>query len=319
MLGRKHALAQPGAQMKSTLLALGAILSMTGTASAIDMFDLGGAAAGSPSTVWYKFAGKDAIAVFVRGKDGLMYAQVGDGEGGGWTGWAPIGAEILKSDPACVATSTSLIDCVAVGKSNNVFHVRYDAKKHQWTDWENLGGFATGAPGLARTSEDGKTTLNAFVSGPDNLLFIDTFDGKGWSDWQSLDVKVGGVVACSDILVVGAHCYDTSSGSAEQLSDLTRTSGSDIFVDHLGGAIEGKVSAVASGMNGDTLRVFVNGPGHRLWFKKWDGQWNEWSQLPVTIHSAPGCAIRKTGGDAWCASVQDDGKVKMVLVSEAEM
>ena len=86
--------------MKSTLLALGAILSMTGTASAIDMFDLGGAAAGSPSTVWYKFAGKDAIAVFVRGKDGLMYAQVGDGEGGGWTGWAPIGAEILKSDPA---------------------------------------------------------------------------------------------------------------------------------------------------------------------------------------------------------------------------
>ena len=205
-----------------------------------------------------------------------------------------------------------------MGKNNNVFHVRYNAKAHEWSKWENLGGFATGAPGIVRTSADGATKLNVFVSGPENLLFINTYDGA-WSDWQSLEVKVGGAVACSDILVVGAHCYDTSSGSADQYSDLTRQSGSDIFVDHLGGAIEGKVSAVASGMSGDTLRVFVNGPGHRLWFKKWDGTWHEWAQLPVTVGSAPGCAIRNGGGDAWCASVESDGTVNMSRVGEGEM
>jgi len=304
--------------MKPTLVALAALLVTASSASAVDTYNLGGSAKGDPSTVWYKFGGKDVVAVFVRGTDGHLYAQVGDAEGNNWTGWAPIGSEILKTDPACVATSTSLIDCVAVGKNNNVFHVRYNAKKHEWSPWENIGGFATGEPGVARTSAGGATKLNVFVSGPDNLLFINSYDGK-WSDWKSLEVKVGGSVGCTDILVLGAHCYDTNSGSADQYSDLTRTSGSDIFVDHLGGAIEGKVSAVASGMNGDTLRVFVKGPGKRLWFKKWDGIWHEWAEIPVTVGSAPGCAIRKGGGDAWCASVENDSTVKMIRIGEGEM
>ena len=318
MLGRLAPHPQ-GALMKVTALALAALLTAATTAaSAIDTYDLGGSALGDPSTVWYKFGGKDVVAVFVRGSDGHLYAQVGDGNGGGWTGWAPIGSELLKSDPACVATSTSLIDCVAVGKNSNVFHVRYNAKKHEWTKWENLGGFATGAPGVARTSADGATALNVFVSGPENTLFINTYDGS-WSDWKSLGVKVGGTVACTDILVLGAHCYDAGANGAEQFSDLTRTSGDEIFVDHLGGAIAGKVSAVATGMNGDTLRVFVNGPGKRLWFKKWDGGWQDWEQLPVTVGSSPGCAMRKAGGDAWCASVEANGTVKMIRIGEDEI
>ena len=43
-----------------------------GVAVAAETYDLGGAAIGVPSVVWYKPGGNDAVAVFVRGKDGLM-------------------------------------------------------------------------------------------------------------------------------------------------------------------------------------------------------------------------------------------------------
>ena len=307
----------------STLRAatLGVLLAAgTGAAAAVETYDLGGSAKGDPSVVWYKFAGADAVAVFVRGTDGHMYAQVGDGQGAGWTGWAPIGDLTLKGDPACVATTTSLIDCVAVGAKNNVYHVSYNAKKHTWTEWENIGGFATGNPGIARTiDEDGNLLLNVFVSGPNNQLFLNARADGEWTDWQNLEITVSGTVACTDILVLGAHCYDTGDGSAVQYSDLTRNSGSAVFVDKLGGAITGKVSAVATGKAGDTLRIFVNGPGHRLWMKKWHGSWNDWVEIVTTVLSAPGCAIRQGGGYAWCAGIEPDGTVKMMLIPAAEM
>lgn len=300
---------------------LGSILA-GGVAVAAETYDLGGAAIGVPSVVWYKPGGNDAVAVFVRGKDGLMYAQVGDGEGGGWTGWAPIGDLKLKSDPACVATSTSVIDCVAMGPNNNIYRIRHNAKAFTWSQWENLGGYGTGAPGIARTvNEDGDVMLDVFVSGPNNLLFLNAFDGDEWSDWQNLDVSVGGAVACTDILVVGAHCYDTSGGSAVQFSDLTRTSGDDVLIADLGGQVNGKAAPVVSGKKGNNLHVFVNGPGKRLWVKSWNGQFSDWTQLRVALGSgAPGCGIKKSGGDVWCAVVDGgNGPVTAVWIGEDEL
>lgn len=293
-----------------------------GAAVAAETYDLGGAALGVPSVVWYKPAGNDAVAVFVRGKDGHMYAQVGDGEGSGWTGWAAIGDLTLKSDPACVATSGTVIDCVAMGPNNNIFHIRHNAKAFTWTKWENLGGAGAAAPGIARTvDEDGNLMLDVFVEGPGNLLFLNAFDGDEWSDWQNLEVTVGGAVACTDILVVGAHCYDTSGGTAVQYSDLTRNTGSDILLADLGGQVNGKAAPVVSGKKGNNLHVFVNGPGKRLWVKTWDGEFSDWTQLPVAIGSgAPGCGVKKSGGDVWCAVVDGgNGPVTAIQIGDDEL
>lgn len=290
------------------------------SASAVDTFDLGGAAKGDPTAVSYKFAGQDAVAVFVRGPGDLMYANVGDASGASWTGWAPIGEEALKGAPACVAVTPSFIDCVAMGKANAVYHVRYSAKAHEWTDWQSLGGYATGAPGIARAFDgEGNPYLAVYVSGPGNQLFANSRIEGEWTDWEPLGVTVGGDVACTDILRVGDHCYDATGGSAVQLTDVTMEANDSIAKDDLGGAVAHKVSAVATGAKGNTLRIFVNGPGQRLWMKKWSGAWAEWVQLPALAGTnAPGCTIKPQGGPAFCA-INEGGTVKVHKLDAGEV
>ncbi|MEQ1901029.1 MAG: hypothetical protein ABL866_09880 [Devosia sp.] len=285
-------------------------------AAAVDSFDLGGAATGSPATVAYKFAGKDAVAVFVRGPGGLMYAQVGTGDGGTWTGWAPIGALVLTSSPSCTARSATRIDCAAVGPGNNVYWTSYDAKANKWTGWANLGGAASSDPSVIRTSEGGKTQLRIFVRGPLNHLFINTLEDGNWSDWQDVGGVIGPALACVKVFKLGAHCYDTTATGVRQLADVTHKTGVDIAIEDLGGAVTGKASAVNTT---NAVRVFVMGPGHKLWVKTWEGGWSDWSQTPASQNSAPGCAMDSTGTQAWCASIGPAGAVTMNLLDESEL
>ena len=134
-----------------------------------------------------------------------------------------------------------------------------------------------------------------------------------------LGVTVGNQLGCSDIFVVGAHCYDTSNGTGTQLTDVTGVANPAIGTADIGGAIEGKVSAFATGGKGDTLRIFVNGPGHRLWLKKWKGNWIDWKQLPVTVNGSPACAMKKTGNAAVCLSIESDGTTKAILLGGGEI
>lgn len=289
-------------------------------ALAADMIDLGGAAKGDPSAVWYKFGGQDVVAVFVRGPGELMYARVGDEAGTNWTQWTPIGDLALKGSPACIAVASSAIECVGVGPNNNVHYIRYNAKKHQWTGWQNIGGFATADPGVAKGFDGGSGThLNVFVSGPGNELFVNSREDGDWTGWEPLGVTVGGNVACTDILGIGDHCYDSSGGSAVQLTDVTLVANDTVTKENLGGAVTHKVSAVATGAKGNTLRVFVNGPGQRIWMKKWQGQWQDWTQLGALAgNHAPACTIRPSGGTAYCA-INEGGTVKAYRFAASEL
>lgn len=303
--------------MKFAALVTAAALAFTAPAIAADTFDLGGAAKGNPSSVIYKFGGQDHVAVFVRGPGDLMFAQVGTMDGGTWTGWAPIGTQALKGDPDCVARTSSRIDCVGVSTNNEVFWTSYNATNNSWSGWTSLGGFATSDPSVIRTN-DGNTQLRVFVRGPGNSLFMNTLDSGAWSDWQDLGKTTGTALSCVDLFNWGAHCYDSSGGSAVQLTNVTQTTGPAIVIDDIGGAVNGKVSAVSTGADGDVLRVFVRGPGNKLWVKNWDASWADWEQLDATMNSAPGCALKKAEGDLWCASVGAGGKVTMNLIYEGE-
>jgi len=303
----------------SRILVTAAVLTLSAMpALALDTFDLGGAGKGTPSVVTYTFAGMDAVAAFVTGPGDLMYAEVGTNDGANWTGWAPIGKQALKGSPSCVARSASRIDCVGVSANNAVFWTSYDAKKNAWTGWTSLGGYATSDPSAVRTIEGGKALLRVFVRGPADHLFLNTLAGGKWSDWQDLEGTTGTLLSCTDIFVSGAHCYDTSNGKALQLTDITNKTGNDVEVEDLGGIISGKASAVATN-GGNALHVFVNGPGKRLWVKTWDVGWSDWTQLPTTVISAPGCAAEKSGDVFWCADVEANGAVKMVRLDAGDL
>ena len=306
--------------MFKQFLASAVILAACATGgSTAETIDLGGAGKGTPSTVFFQDDGDDYVAVFVTGPQSLMYANVGDTDSGDWTGWVPIGTEALKGSPSCVALTPTRIDCVAVGANNAVMHVRYNSKSHKWSKWESLGGFATSDPSAVRTVVFGKEQLNIFVRGPQDLLFVNTFANGGWSDWQNIGVTTGNQLGCGNIFVIGAHCYDTTKGSALQYTDVTRQTGANVVVDDLGGAIAGKPSVVTMGSKGDTLRVFVHGPSDRLWLKKWHNGWTEWEHLSAKIYAAPSCAMGKAKGPAVCAAVEPNGAVKVILLGNDEI
>lgn len=285
-------------------------------ALAFDSYPLGGAAKGAPSTVAYKFAGQDAVAVFVRGPGGLMYAKTTADEGASFSDWTPIGTLALKGDPSCTARSQSRIDCAAVGPSNTIYWTSYDAKANTWSGWTSLGGYATNDPSIIRTTEGGKTQLRIFVRGPQNHLFMNTLAGK-WSDWQDLDGTVGSAVGCVQVFSLGAHCYDTTASGVKQLTDITHKTGNAVVVDNLGGLVTGRVSAVSTG---DAVHLFVLGPQKRLWIKSWSGgSWSDWQQTAVPLTSAPGCAIDASGTVGWCASIGGSGAVTLAALVDGEI
>ncbi|MEO8758171.1 MAG: hypothetical protein ABI398_10530 [Devosia sp.] len=303
--------------MKSLILAAAAALTMSPLpALASESFDLGGAAKGSPSTVAYQFGGEDAVAVFVRGPGDLMYANVGTEVGAEWTDWTPIGTLALKGDPSCTARSTSRIDCTGVGPNNNLYWTSYDAKANKWTGWANIGGAATNDPSIVKTSEGGKTQLRIFVRGPLNHLFMNSLVNGSWSDWKDLKGVVGTSVSCARVFKLGAHCYDSSANSVLQLDDVTHKTGTDVVTEKLGGLVTGRVSAVG---NDWALRVFVNGPGQKLWINTWDKGWSDWQQTDVTMSSSPGCDVDSTGTIGWCANVTPSGSVTMNALLDGEI
>ena len=193
-----------------------------------------------------------------------------------------------KGTPSTVAYSFAGAPAVAV-------FVRGNAKTNAWTGWSSLGGAASGNPSVVRTSEGGKSQLRIFVRGPLNHLFMNTLGGCKWSDWQDREGTVGKALSCAAVFNLGAHCYDTTANGVLQLTDITHQTGTDVVVENLGGAVSGKVSAVSAG---DIFRVFLLGPGQKLWVKSWSGDWSDWQQTDVDLGSAPGCAVAANGSEA---------------------
>lgn len=294
-------------KLTGLFLAFAVLAATIAPAAAIDEFQLGGLAQGSPSTVSYKFAGKPAIAVFVRGPANLIYAKVTADNGANWVDWTPISTVGMKGDPSCVARTADFIDCTARGTNNSVWWTVFDVKKVKWTGWLDLGGVAKSDPSIVATKENNKTQVRIFMRGDGNHLFMNTLSGGQWSDWEDLDGTIGGRFSCAAVANLGAHCYDSSKGNVQQVMDITHQTGSDVVVEDLGGDISGKVSAVWAG---NEMHLFARGSNDALWLNDWSGSWSGWSETEQVIGSTPGCAI-DGAGTAWCASVNKDGSVMM--------
>ncbi len=147
----------------------------------------------------------------------------------------------------------------------------------RWSGWADAGRLRHLGPERKRTG-DGGTQLRVLVRGPANHLFMNTLDERRAGPTGKISTRSpSAAIACVDLFNWGAHCYDSSGGSAVQLTNVTEETGAGMVLDDIGGAVNGKVSAVSTGADGDELRVFVRGPGNKLWVKTWDTSWDDWS------------------------------------------
>ncbi|MBS2966790.1 hypothetical protein KGA66_27385 [Actinocrinis puniceicyclus] len=164
----------------------------------------------------------------------------------------------------------------------------------RWTDWANeFGAPPPGvAPGSAPVvSTSGANRLDVFVRGNDDAIWTESWNGSGWSGWQSLGgnlVSNPGVVAGGpnpiDLFAVGSNgdiwhrVY--SSGTWAPWGDELRPPPPGI-------AAGASPTLSTSGPN--RLDVFVRGADNAIWDQYWNGSgWSGWQSLGGNLVSNPG-------------------------------
>ncbi len=148
--------------------------------------------------------------------------------------------------------------------------------------WGPQGGVLTSSPDIASWGEG---RLDAFVRGTDNALWHKTWDGTGWTGWESL----GGYLTSDPGAVSwGPNRLDVFVRGGDNALwhrgwDGTGWTGWAWLGGHLTSAPD-----VASWGPG-RLDVMVRGPDNALWHKAWDGTaWTGWGSLGGYLTSGPG-------------------------------
>jgi hypothetical protein len=137
---------------------------------------LGGALWGSPVAV---AAASNSLDVYGCGVDGALNRRRWDGAQ--WRAWERLGDERVFL-PAVVASQGS-VHVFGVGSAGNVLHKRWDGAN--WhpsaTTYDNLGGGIWNGPSAV---VDGNT-VDVFVRGTDNQIYLNTWNGSAWSGWNA--------------------------------------------------------------------------------------------------------------------------------------
>lgn len=126
------------------------------------------------------------------------------------------GPDLQPMTPAVVAWSgnDSRLDVFAVSRSNShLLHAWWEAERAAWSDYEDLGGFAT-TPPVAVSRSPG--VLDVFVRGGDAGLWHLSYEGssQSWTGWTRIsgDMKIQGqpeaIAATSDTVDVFAWRED---------------------------------------------------------------------------------------------------------------
>lgn len=126
--------------------------------------------------------GPGRMTLFTRGTDGQLWHRVFV-EGLGWTGWLPLGGNII-SGPTAARSAPGRIDVFARGTDNTLQHLSFtDAAG--WSAWKSLGGNIASTPAASSFTAG---HIHVFARGGNNaLLHRSTGNGgTSWSDWESL-------------------------------------------------------------------------------------------------------------------------------------
>ncbi|MDV3425861.1 MAG: DUF346 domain-containing protein [Bacillota bacterium] len=150
-----------------------------------------------------------------------------------------------------------------------------------WSQWEDLGGVLTSAPGVSSWAPN---RLDTFVRGTDNALYHKWWNGSRWSDWENLG---GNLTSAPSAVSWGNNRIDVfARGQGNRLYHLWWNGVRWSSWQDLDGNI---TSAPAVSSRADNrLEVFARGQNNQLMTMSWNGtRWSNWSNLGGTLTSDP--------------------------------
>ena len=227
------------------------------------------------------------ITLFVRGASGELFLKKCGG--GGWGDLQSLGVPLARLDSSggTVPADWQLTACGGDGKRIHLFGRSPDGhllqmvdRDGEWGGFESLGAPATlsgagipiplGLAGPLAACSRGPECVDVFAVGQTGDLLHTSWDGKDWSDFESLGTGV------------------MQDGGAQRSVPLTG-------------------SLAACGCGPERIALFVRGTLGDLMLKWWDGKrWSEfgslgWPQVPDEIYPAVEVAAPLTGPPAACS------------------
>lgn len=294
---------------------------------------LGVAVWGSPAAV---APAVDRIQVYYCGTDGKLH--VIEWNGAGWR------QELLGDEqvflPTAVVAGAGAVHVFAVGAGGNVLHKLWDGSR--WlpslTTYDDLGGVCWGGPSAVI---DG-ATVDVYVRGTDNQVWVNTWDGTGWSGWSphggnSLGTAAVAIYSAPKVVSWGPGRRDafavaptssvTPHGGATGVWDLSSGGGAltwePLGGDLMPGAVGGQLYAFLKSADGGvgyqpTLMYRTDDPNHwgiHLWSGNQGGYNNclairgnaAYSGTVAVGWRKEGPFLTTDGGDTW-RWLNDQGK-----------
>jgi V8-like Glu-specific endopeptidase len=273
-------------------------------------------------------SGTNAMDLFVRGTDGLVYRQHYDPTTS-YTGWVGIGGSpspegARTGGVAAVSRSSGKLDLFIVGADRAIWTKAYSSgwPGNPWpggTDWYSLGGALYDAPAAVSW---GSSRIDVFARGGDDKLWWQFWNGS-WSGWLPLGGPA--LTGAPSAVTWGSNRLDVvarraSDGALVHFSCASACSSTGAWAAPaaIDGAVFGEDTrpAIVS-LGSGKLDVFIRGYPGDVWTVRYrSGGWQGWYPLGGQILDDVAVAkragqiemfVRGTDRAIYSAVVTDDG------------
>ena len=162
---------------------------------------LGGILGSGPTISSIVFTdGHVELQAFVRGPGDSLWTKRNNGTS--WGNWVEVPNSTFEGDPDCVYKGSGEVDCVVRGLDDTLRHNQGCCLNSGGATWENLGGFLLTGPTISSWGQD---NLNVVVRGPGDSLWLRTWNGNNWTDWNNWDPDI--------TMTTAADCTAPSPGN----------------------------------------------------------------------------------------------------------
>lgn len=220
--------------------------------------------------------------------------------GSGWGAVADLGGSGLAGRPACIATSSTGIDCAV--RSGGKVMVRRLATS--WQAWKTAPAGVTAANQVTAVRRGAKSDL--FAVNASGALYTTSFDGAGFTAWK----KIGtGLAEAPDCMLSSGRldCFGRTTGSSLWKGDFDGTAWK--AATNLGGSIASRPAVVRTGTG---FSVFAVTAGARLAERDRVGSiWQAWRDLQGSLAALrPSCLLDQPTGRLDCFAKGTNGTLQ---------
>jgi hypothetical protein len=128
------------------------------------------------------------VSLFVRGIDNKIYRNILNGTS--WSGWSEVPGHGLTNDtPSAFDRGNGFLDLFVRGTDNKIYWNIFNGTTMTWSGWHEVPGhgLTLSGPTTAISTASGVTSLNLFVRGTNNRIYVNrTSNGTNWSGWSEV-------------------------------------------------------------------------------------------------------------------------------------